>query len=153
MLFLIGSALCGLAQNMTQLIAFRAVQGLGGGGLMVTSMAIVGDIVPPRERGRYQGLFGARVRRRRACSGRCSAASSSSTCRWRWIFYINLPLGVLALAGHRARRCHRARERRAARASTTLGTALLAVALTALILFTTLGGSTYAVALAADHRR
>src|ERR1700759_3446541 len=56
-LFLIGSGLCGLAQTMTELIAFRALQGLGGGGLMVTSMAVVGDIISPRERGRYQGYF------------------------------------------------------------------------------------------------
>src|SRR5262249_26398139 len=57
-LFLVGSALCGLSQNMTELIAFRALQGLGGGGLMVTTVAVVGDLVPPRDRGRYQGLFG-----------------------------------------------------------------------------------------------
>src|SRR3569833_4490817 len=57
-IFLIGSALCGIAQNMTELIAFRAVQGLGGGGLMVTTMAVIGDLVPPRDRGRYQGYFG-----------------------------------------------------------------------------------------------
>jgi MFS family permease len=57
--FLVGSALCGIAQNMGELIAFRALQGLGGGGLIVTAMAVVGDIIPPRERGRYQGIFGA----------------------------------------------------------------------------------------------
>src|SRR5690348_8475001 len=57
-IFLIGSMLCGLAQNMTELIAFRAIQGIGGGGLMVTTMAVVGDIIPPRQRGKYQGYFG-----------------------------------------------------------------------------------------------
>ena len=59
MIFLVGSALCGLAQNMGELIAFRAIQGIGGGGLIVTSMAVVGDIIPPRDRGKYQGFFGA----------------------------------------------------------------------------------------------
>ena len=86
-IFLIGSVLCGLAQNMGELIAFRALQGLGGGGLMVLSQAIVGDLVAPRDRGKYQGVFG-------ACSDRCSAAcssttsagagSSTSTCRSAW---------------------------------------------------------------------
>ena len=80
-IFLVGSALCGLAQNMGELIAFRAMQGLGGGGLIVTTIAVVGDIIPPRERGRYQGFFGARVRRLDRRSARCSAASSSTTSR------------------------------------------------------------------------
>src|SRR5881628_1483159 len=57
--FLVGSVLCGISQNMTELIAFRALQGLGGGGLIVSTLAIVGDVVPPRERGKYQGFFGA----------------------------------------------------------------------------------------------
>src|SRR5437773_9464994 len=58
-IFLIGSALCGIAQGMAELIAFRALQGIGGGGLMVTAMAVIGDIIPPRDRGKYQGFFGA----------------------------------------------------------------------------------------------
>jgi MFS family permease len=58
-IFLIGSALCGISQNMAELIAFRGLQGLGGGGLMVTTMAVIGDIIPPRDRGKYQGFFGA----------------------------------------------------------------------------------------------
>src|ERR1041384_2373696 len=57
-IFLVGSALCGLSQNMGQLIGFRALQGLGGGGLIVTTIAVIGDVIPPRERGRYQGFFG-----------------------------------------------------------------------------------------------
>jgi MFS family permease len=79
-LFLAGSALCGSSQNMTQLIIYRAVQGLGGGGLMVTTQAIVGDIVPPRERGRYQGIFGA-VFGVSSVAAHCSAATSRRTSR------------------------------------------------------------------------
>ncbi|MGW4163015.1 DHA2 family efflux MFS transporter permease subunit [Streptomyces sp. NPDC004788] len=95
-LFLIGSALCGIAQNMPQLIAFRAVQGLGGGGLMVLSMAIVGDLVSPRERGRYQGLFGA-VFGATSVLGPLLGGLFTEHLSWRWVFYINLPIGVVAL--------------------------------------------------------
>src|SRR5206468_9114743 len=89
-IFLIGSALCGLSQNMAELIAFRAVQGLGGGGLIVTSQGIVGDILPPRERGRYQGLFGA-VFGVTSVAGPLLGGLFVDHLSWRWVFYVNLP--------------------------------------------------------------
>ena len=95
-LFLVGSALCGLARSMTELIAFRAVQGLGAGGLIVLVQASVGDIVPPRERGRYQGLFGA-VFGFAAVAGPLLGGVIVDNLSWRWIFYVNLPIGALAL--------------------------------------------------------
>ena len=96
-LFLVGSALCGLAQSMPQLIAFRAIQGLGGGGLIVVAMAVVGDLVAPRDRGRYQGLFGG-VFGISVVAGPLLGGFFVDNLSWRWIFYVNLPLGLVALA-------------------------------------------------------
>src|SRR4051812_41463826 len=96
-LFLVGSALCGLAQGMTELIAFRAIQGLGGGGLMVSAQAAVGDVVSPRERGRYTGLFGA-VFGVSSIIGPLIGGFLTTHASWRWIFYVNLPIGVIAFA-------------------------------------------------------
>src|SRR6478735_6685604 len=91
-IFLIGSALCGLAQGMTELIAFRAVQGLGGGGLMVGAQAAIGDVVAPSERGRYSGLFGA-VFGVSAIAGPLIGGFFTTHISWRFIFYINIPPG------------------------------------------------------------
>src|SRR5205085_2396830 len=95
-IFLAGSALCGAAQNMTELIAFRAVQGLGGGGLIVLTQAVVGDVVPPRQRGLYQGVFGG-VFGLASVAGPLLGGFLVDNVSWRWIFYVNLPIGVLAL--------------------------------------------------------
>jgi EmrB/QacA subfamily drug resistance transporter len=95
-LFLIGSALSGAAQTMEQLIGARAIQGLGGGGLMVLAFAIIGDIIPPRERGRYTGYFGA-VFGVSSIAGPLVGGYFVDNLSWRWIFYINIPLGIVAL--------------------------------------------------------
>jgi EmrB/QacA subfamily drug resistance transporter len=139
-LFLIGSALCGLSQNMTQLIAFRALQGLGGGGLVVTTQAVVGDIVPPRDRGRYQGIFGA-VFGLSSIAGPLLGGYFTTHWSWRWIFYINLPLGLAALIVLAA--TLPSASRRIAHSIDYVGAGLLAVALSSITLLSDLGGTAY----------
>ncbi len=139
-LFLVGSALCGLAGSMTMLIAFRAVQGLGAGGLIVLVQATVGDIVSPRERGRYQGLFGA-VFGLASVAGPLLGGVIVEHLSWRWIFYVNLPIGLVALAVIAA-----TLPNVSARSSPVidyLGAGLLAGALSAIVLVASLGGTTW----------
>jgi EmrB/QacA subfamily drug resistance transporter len=140
-IFLIGSALCGLAHSMLELIAFRAIQGVGGGGLLTGAQTIVADVVPARERGRYQGLFGS-VFGVTSVLGPLIGGFFVDNFSWRWVFYVNIPIGVIALAvvaavlpGHLRRAQHKI---------DYLGTALLAGAATSVVLFTSLGGTTYA---------
>jgi EmrB/QacA subfamily drug resistance transporter len=138
-IFLAGSALCGLSHNMTELIVFRAIQGLGGGGLFVVTIAVVGDIIPPRDRGRYQGFFGA-VFGVATVVGPLLGGFFVDNLSWRWIFYVNLPVGLVALGviaialpPHTDRTRHRI---------DYLGAALLAGGLSAVVLYTSLGGTT-----------
>ncbi|GGQ32676.1 MDR family MFS transporter [Streptosporangium pseudovulgare] len=149
-IFMVGSVLCGMAgsdllggpeDGMAQLIAFRALQGLGGGGLMVNAMAIVGDLVPPRERGQYQGIM-AGVMSLAMIAGPLVGGFITDHLDWRWAFYVNLPVGFVALALlmvtlklPKLRTEHRI---------DWLGAVLLSIGITALVLITTWGGNDYA---------
>ncbi|WP_438828075.1 MDR family MFS transporter [Streptomyces tropicalis] len=140
-IFLVGSALSGMAQNMGELIGFRAVQGLGAGGLMVGVMAIIGDLIPPRERGKYQGMM-AGVMALAMIGGPLVGGTITDNWGWRWAFYINLPLGVVALIAVSAV-LHLPRKRAKARID-YLGVVLLTVGISSIVLVTTWGGTEYA---------
>src|SRR5215813_8099376 len=139
-IFLVGSALCGLAHSILILIVFRAVQGIGGGGLLTGAQTIVADVVPPRERGRYQGLFGS-VFGVTSVIGPLIGGFFVDNLSWRWVFYVNLPIGAIALAVVAA--VLPGQLRRAEHRIDYLGTVLLAGAATSLVLLTSLGGTTY----------
>lgn len=142
-LFIIGSVVGGFAQDMTWLIAGRGIQGLGGGGLMVLSQAIIADVVPARERGKYMGIMGG-VFALSSVAGPLLGGWFTEEVTWRWCLWMNIPLGIAALAAaffflHLPEQAKRERVR-----VDVAGMLLLAVASTALVLTTTWGGTTYA---------
>jgi EmrB/QacA subfamily drug resistance transporter len=139
-LFLVGSALSGLSSSMAQLITFRAIQGLGAGGLMVGAMATIGEIVPPRERGRYMSYFMV-VMMLATVGGPLVGGWITTAFSWRWIFYINLPLGGAALVYLIA--VMKLPRRRVEHRIDYAGGILLGIVATAIILLATWGGTEY----------
>lgn len=140
-IFLVGSGFSGAAQTMNELIGFRALQGLGAGGLAVGAFALIGELVPPRERGRYQGMS-ATVMALGTVGGPLLGGFLTGHLGWRWSFYINLPIGLVVLLWLQAV-LHLPRRRSTARID-YLGAALLTVTISALVLVTTWGGNEYA---------
>src|SRR6478736_3523147 len=141
-IFLVGSVMGGLSDSMATLIAGRAVQGLGGGGLMILALAIIADVVPARERGRYSGIMGA-VFAVSSVAGPLLGGYFTDGPGWRWAFWINIPLGILAILSA-ILFLHPAKRRFAKPRIDFLGMVVLAIAVTSLVLFTTWGGNTYA---------
>ena len=141
LIFLAGSMLAGLSQSMGELIGFRALQGIGAGGLLVGAQAIIGDIVPPRERGRYMGLIGS-VFAVASVAGPLLGGFLVDNLSWRWVFYVNMPVGALAVLIV-STRLH-LRTPAVSHRIDVAGTALLSGGVGALILLTTWGGSQYA---------
>lgn len=139
-IFLAGSCLCGLSASMTQLVLFRGIQGLGAGGLMTLAQTTISDLVAPRERGRYQGLFGA-VFAFSSIAGPLLGGFITDALSWRWIFYVNVPVGALALLliAFGFRRPHR----KVAHSVDYAGVVLMSAGTTSLLLVLTWGGSIY----------
>lgn len=140
--FLVGSILAGMATSMLQLIIFRAIQGVGGGGLMIGAQAIIADLVPPRERGKYMGLMGA-VFGLSSVAGPLIGGFFTDSVGWRWIFYINIPLGLLALATV-VFALHLPRRERSTQPVDVAGMALIVLFSAAAVFATSWAGTTYA---------
>nr|WP_221320555.1 MDR family MFS transporter [Actinoplanes sp. L3-i22] len=140
-LFLVGSVLCGMAHNMAELVGFRGVQGLGAGGLIVGVLSIIGEMIPPRDRSKYQGVMMA-VMPVAMIGGPLIGGFITDHLSWRWAFYVNLPLGIVALVVSWITLARLPKGKGAARID-WVGTVLLAVWITSLVLITTWGGTQY----------